>query len=527
MKISALLAFLSLPVLGFAETPEKLLEQLREEVRMELRASLDKENDANNERLVRLEGILIEEIPDHDVTSGKLNRTLGGLLKLRTFTKSKKAEELVGELIVPVRKAMVQEQERLVEVYEPTLHRALVSGLKSDKEEELDAALAAVQALKKKLAEFTDADGNQLELVDSDLADTVMTALRGWQNGVIGLTSKPPEFWTAVDALKEMEANYEEGLMDVVPRSEFRSLLRGCRERWKLEAFEREREARVAAETRKILQGVRKFDGLAGALESLRTVDVRPGGDVVGEFTETQRVMHVLEEIKQDFSGLESGFTTVVPERPQILAKPAPSPARIVVHTEGPEGGADSEVSNTVSTEVLSELQGLYERLVLTSLPKCLATDEQPAAGEGVAAYLQGHAMRAVRERNWSRLGRVLDTAEQVHGAGIFSPRDTTALRYLLAAANQERARRHASAVASYLVALRSGSQAVPAEWIGDQLAAIEKEHAQEFEAGQHLAPEPLPPARPPGYPEVPVAPGNDDSGVDVLSAPKNRPLPR
>src|SRR6185369_1831264 len=98
MKITPLLALLCLTALAYAETPEKLLEQLREEVRTELRSSLDKENDANNERLVRLEGILIEEIPERDLTSGKLSRTLGGLLKLRTFTKSKKAEDIVGEL---------------------------------------------------------------------------------------------------------------------------------------------------------------------------------------------------------------------------------------------------------------------------------------------------------------------------------------------------------------------------------------------------------------------------------------------
>jgi hypothetical protein len=59
-----------------------------------------------------------------------------------------------------------------------------------------------------------------------------------------------------------------------------------------------------------------------------------------------------------------------------------------------------------------------------------------------------------------------------------------TAWRWLLAATNLEQAQQFRAAVGYYLEALRTGSQSIPVEKIGEKLAAIRQAHPAEYEAG-------------------------------------------
>lgn len=70
----------------------------------------------------------------------------------------------------------------------------------------------------------------------------------------------------------------------------------------------------------------------------------------------------------------------------------------------------------------------------------------------------------------------------------VVAATDSTALTQFSAGLNQERAKQYAMAVISFQGALKTGSQLLPAEIIGDHLEAIKAAHPQEFEQGMQLA---------------------------------------
>jgi hypothetical protein len=69
----------------------------------------------------------------------------------------------------------------------------------------------------------------------------------------------------------------------------------------------------------------------------------------------------------------------------------------------------------------------------------------------------------------------------------ITSASDSAALTQFLAGLNQERARQFSLAVVSFQATLKTGSQLIPPETIGEHLEKIRAEHPQDFEQGMKL----------------------------------------
>jgi hypothetical protein len=137
----------------------------------------------------------------------------------------------------------------------------------------------------------------------------------------------------------------------------------------------------------------------------------------------------------------------------------------------------------------LEEVASVRNLLVKYALPRVLGLDARRAAkdGETVNSYLVRMAEEAREARDWPLLGRVLEVSQSLNVAVLGNGNDVGAIRHLLGGTNQERASQFSGAVASYLSALKSGSPIVPAEWIGERLAAIQKSNPKAYEDGVQL----------------------------------------
>lgn len=161
-------------------------------------------------------------------------------------------------------------------------------------------------------------------------------------------------------------------------------------------------------------------------------------------------------------------------------------------------------------------LQGVRDQLIAFALPRLLVLPEGTTLkpGETALTFLQHTLAQAKEKRDWLLLGRIVDVSQRFGLQVGTVTSDTAALSLFLAGTNQDRAQQYAQAVTSYLAALRTGSQIVPPEHIGELLAALKKKQPDEYESASRAFEEaylraqtggPLLPFRPTG--EAPPAP--------------------
>jgi hypothetical protein len=123
-------------------------------------------------------------------------------------------------------------------------------------------------------------------------------------------------------------------------------------------------------------------------------------------------------------------------------------------------------------------------------LPRFLGTGAPPEnADETVDAYLDQVTATAIPARNWPLLQRTVLARVQIAGA---QPQET---QEFLTALNQELAGQYALAVVSYESALRAASRFIPATFIGERLAALQKDHPAEYAEGLKNAAHPPTPS--------------------------------
>ena len=133
----------------------------------------------------------------------------------------------------------------------------------------------------------------------------------------------------------------------------------------------------------------------------------------------------------------------------------------------------------------------LRNMLIRFAVPRVLGivADKGMKEDESLSVFIRRTVAEAIESHDWKLLGRVLDMNQRLAiGQSPLNTGDSTALQQFLAAQNQERARQYGGAVGSYLAVLKSGSQTIPAEFIGDRLTTIEKEHPKEYQAAVELA---------------------------------------
>ena len=136
-----------------------------------------------------------------------------------------------------------------------------------------------------------------------------------------------------------------------------------------------------------------------------------------------------------------------------------------------------------------------------------------PTPSEKPADFVNRVIADATSREDWDLLYSAAEargSLQQNMGVG-FATSYPNGIDSVIAGAHQESAGQFALAVQSYEIALRSNDPAVPAKIIGDKLAAIQRDHPQDYEAGMQIVISPPAPRyyQGPGTPSRPNALGS------------------
>ena len=460
----ALLLFASLAQCPAADALATLAE-LRTALREELKSALDKGNIENNQRLFQLESLLVESLPDKELPDEKMAQTIQALLQVRAISRDKKVGELSEKLVDELRTQARAAAKRLQENFNTTLARCIRDGLKATKPHEVDAPLKEIAGLKRQLAAMQNRNSDVQTAFNSQGLQTIEGLLNACQD----LLFAAEKGLAATNSAQRLTGEYSyRELGDIIPRSELLELTHQAQAR-----LPKKDPAQAAMSTEEF---ERQVSAIIGDVKKLEEIEA--GVKKIEELIAQQRkVMHLIPE------------TTVVAELKTLRR----------FHQEIVSGVATTLDFSITGMKAKDEnISRLRNMLIRFAIPRLFGlTGEQTIKeDESLAVFIRRTATEATERRDWKLLSRALDLNQRLAtGQSPLNTGDSSAITQFLAAQNQERARQYGPAVGSYLAALKTGSQIIPAEFIGDRLAAIEKEHPNEYQAAVEFANNP-PPAR-------------------------------
>lgn len=474
----ALLLFVSLADCPATDSLTTLTE-LRAALREELKSALDKGNIENNQRLYQLESLLVESLPDKELPDEKIAQVIQTLMQIRTLSREKKVAELADSLMNELRAQTKDAAKRLKEYVNETIAKSLREGLKATKAEELDAPLKELsrsfkhaQALWSNARMETNLNGYSLDGYSSaermlrNLQNLFLAEERGDKSGKAQMVAdmRPDNF-----------------LVDVIPRSELTALVDAGVAKLKARGVVALSEKEFDQKLQEAIDAVTDVENLGSALKHLMNVIVAQ--EKTQAFPLSSGVSPIIKKIVKIHDDITAGLGTTV------------------------------DVSLLVQREEEDRTAKMKTLLLRFLMPRILGIDEGSGmkANEPLPHFLTRTALSAMEKRDWSVLSRILDFSGRLPASqSPLNTLDFSAFKQFLSALNLEGARQYSSAVASYHAALKTGSQNLPLDFIGDRLAGIEKEHAKEYQAGVELSNTPvieryLPGPRtvifPPGYP--------------------------
>ncbi len=455
MKFSLLSALAgAVATAAFAATPVEMLEQLRTNLSSELRSALDKGNGENNQRLFQIESLLVEQLPSRELPEDQLSQVIQLLGQLRSLTRDPKSAELCQGLMVELRTLATARDRRFKEAFATTVKEALITGLKATVPKDVDApllALANIQKQANRTERISTGRG-----VDTQPLSTAISILTLWQDAMLPRAGAPKNR-NSLDQLESMTQNYAQQLGDLLPRSEFITLLNSGRGRLDPSLTKKPvGAAEINRQSTEILRGVKRLEDISSAVKAMEAL----ASDPENGSTNNSPALQTLRKIYKLHEELKAGMSVTLSS----------------VETGSSSGDTDETVA----------VKGL---IIKFALPRVLNVtgDAMPKNSESVSDYLTRMLEESRRKSDWPLLAKVMDTAQSLKPNSLIATGDTAALRSMLAGINQERARQYAGAVAYYLAALRTGSQAVPSEVIGEKLEAIRKDHPQDYDAGNNL----------------------------------------
>jgi hypothetical protein len=318
------------------------------------------------------------------------------------------------------------------------LHRASYIVLKARKASELDGSLI-------ELGRLADASGRswspgpQRETAVNRLRDAVRF-LQQWQNYLWAVEGE--KFSNGIRILTDL-AQTQQSPLDV-PRSEILARAR---------SLEGKDKAQVDRDAAPILQSIHSLDDLPTALMQLRS-----GTHPPYQSQALSNLVNGLDAVCKAYLAFKEGVATTLPP------------------TYWQTGD-----NNPIVTRLRAEL-------LLLVLPRILGVEQRdsPKAGETVEGYLVRMRAVAIAHHDFELLSRTISAAREI-SASIAGPgqsligQDYTSFLYWREGQNAERAKRFFEAALAYRRALSSATSAVPVEFIGQRLDAIEKEHSDEY----------------------------------------------
>lgn len=376
------------------------------------------------------------------------------------------------------------------------IKRASDTALEAKNSEAIDPLLLEMR----KLQTMLQTDENH---VPANQVQQLVSFLENWQKALIlNETGNTTGF---KEALQQLEGYGARGLE--IPRSKLLARLYALNANPEAKSTDGKAAAPLKIEPpQAVLDRVQRLEDLAPALVALNlAVDLLPQNST--ERNNWARILQELQTVARQYDEVRSGLATRV---------------NLGMNTTG-----------AANPKVLD----LQRQLSLISLHRLLGEEAKmpPEANENSITYLRRMLAAAKERKEWRLMQRIMETAQSTNVQDpLLKSTDTAAVSSFITASTQERARQYAFATASYLGALKTGSEWVPVEEIGDRLKLIEKEHAEDYAEGVEWARTPPAPNYPPGYyppgyrpPNNPYATQRQTGEQPVLIPEKKAPAPK
>jgi len=439
-----------------AQDVNELLEPLRAALRDEERSQKKDASDMDKSRLRNASSYLDQLISSEEITQTP-TRVTGILEMIKNSGVSPKVTEVCVTILPAVRAHADQVTKALKEEYESTLKSSFLKGFNATDSRELDGPLADLNKLRKSSARKIFREDSTMSYEELEAVIRVLTAIQDALLALESPDSVPRSERRDGQDPKAKLANalstYGTQLGDLVPRSEFVKKMNslqvrlapfGPRPPLTKEEFEKE----VAG----IIGGVRKLD------------DVGPSLAKISSLVKNQRE-------QSGFSG-DQELSSQIHTHQKAL--------------QDVQSGAAVSLRLTNSPTGKNALEGISNLLVKSALVRVLghlpdlATDD----AEPISNYLQRALAAATSTSDWQAVSKIVDAAQTLNMTSVLNSNDTAAMRQFLAGVNYQKGQVYDMAVANYLSALKSGSQAVPSEKVGSLLVELNKSHPSLYEAG-------------------------------------------
>jgi len=479
-----------------ADLAADLLGQLKNEIKAEAKVAREKgDNDSGPDDFHRMQEMLIRLQQSAAEESGRDAGMLQAVEAIAAVSHSEKIDGICQALATELRGNITRKEEALSTELEKTLGEALRTTLAAKHAKDVDAPLIAIGKLAHQ-SEAQIARAPKLRALAAQVQQ-LLEFLRRWQDYLSD--AEAGDIHGARQILTQLSSSSRDfsGLM---PRSE---LLARLNEVQKASGIVKETlpvsPQELETKAREFLRKAKTLEDLAPTLAELERLTAAGGG--VGSSALSSAILAV-RTMHRAHEELKKGLAVNI---------------SVASLASGSSSGDE---------EVLAALRG---QLLLFALPRLLGLPaaEHDTKSDNVLTFLQRTLEAARNKEDWGLAGRVMDVAQTVNLSAVAVAMDRIALQSFLAARNQERARQFPLAVASYQAALKSGSQIIPAEKIGERLEAIRKDHPAEFDQGIQLAlaPPVQPESRFPGrsaYPYGASFPGRPNAAEPppVLSVP-------
>lgn len=440
-----------------AESTAELLDQLKSATRAELK-ELQKNPDAQTQqRVFQLQQILgqlsLEDNPFMGISAARSVEAIG------LSSSSDKVTELSQKLAKQLREEKEKKDADQIEAMQKGLADALRTGLHGTSAKDLDGPLKTVNDLLEKPDPNTYGYGRTNPKL-TNLFNTgrqVAEVLREWQDYLAGIYSDNSS--SSRSRLQNL-LNNSRDFSTLMPRSEFLELLA---------------KARQASSNNPEKKPFSVEDVDAKAKEILGQIHT------LAEVEDGLKKLDALAAQRDRSSGLSSNFLSNTQNTLRYIHR---------VYNELQNGLASNISVSTITANYGSNdgdgVAALRSQLLLYALQRILGMEGQMEAkpGENASNYLNRVATAAKEKSDWTLLSKTVDVAQTLNIGTTSHLNDRTALTNFLAGVNQERARQYSFAVSSFEAALKSGSQLISAEMIGEHLDNIRKEHPEEFEKG-------------------------------------------
>ena len=434
-SLSLGLALLILPFF-FARAEDTTFSSLRAAIRADITAQQHPRADGSppSDR-VNQEQAALSALEEASFDSG--NRAERSLKLLLGTNLPDPLRSEVSSALAQIQNSRAQEIKAAKDQLETAMQRTNAVLLKAKTAKELDSALIEMRRIgSSRRSGYSDAARDETQ----SRAQEAARFLQRWQDYLWAMESG--KFSNALSLLNELAANEQNPFG--IPRSEILGRARA------LEDTEKNQVKTVASP---IVQKIQTLDDLPAAVQALHA------DQALFRSNELSSLASALEGLCRTYLAFKEGIATTI-----NMSYSGPGDAYPIV------------------TRLRAEL-------LLRVLPRILEVQEnnQPKAGETVDAYLQRLSTAARAAGDFELLGRVISIQRQIviGFSGAANPNvndDYTAFLAFRDGQNEERAHQFTDAVMAYRRALRFGSTTIPAEFIGQRLEALKKEHSDDYD---------------------------------------------